>query len=155
MSRKTAIVTVPSWGGRDDGRTFLITEKSALQIEKWSWRMFIAVKGTSAHVDEAIARLGAIGVAIRGLNSFLAADVKFSDIDPLLDELLTCVQMIRDPRRPDVTTPLIIDTDIEEPRTLLWLRSEVLSLHLGFSVADALSALLTWLNQNSQDSPST
>jgi hypothetical protein len=134
-------VTVPQWSGRDDGKVFRITEMPAAQAEKWAWRLFIAMKGTTAQVPPEIAQLGMVGVAIRGLNSFLAADVRFQDIEPLLDEMMTCVTRVRDPAHPDVATNLI-DGDVEEVQTRGWLRSEVLSLHVGFSVTDALLTLI-------------
>lgn len=140
--RKTNDVIIPEWGERDAGKTFRLTEMPALRAEKWAWRMFLAMKGTTAEVDPAIAALGMVGVAIRGLNSFLAADVRYEDIEPLLDEMFTCVSMIRDPRHPDAATPLS-DSDIEEVKTRAWLRSEVLSLHVGFSVTDALWVLIS------------
>lgn len=155
--RKVETVVVPRWGTRDDGKTFILTEMFASKAEKWAWRLFLAVKGTTASVPEEIAALGMVAVAIRGLNSFLAADVKFELIEPLLDEMFECVKMIRDPRYPDVATALA-DDDIEEVQTRAWLRSEVLRLHTNFSLVDAA---LEWISatsraaamQNMQTSP--
>lgn len=145
MLKKTTVV-VPKWGGRDDGKTFLITEMYADPAEKWAWRLFLAMKGTTAEVSPEVAQLGFVGVAVRGLNSFLAADVRFADIEPLLDEMFTCVKIIRDPNHPDVATPLTA-SDIEEVQTRAWLRAEVLSLHVGFSVTDSLLALLSMVGR--------
>lgn len=156
MSRKELVVSIPPGYGRDSdaGRVFKLTEWPAARAEKWAYRLFLAMKGTSAHVDEWVARTGYVGVFVRGLNSFLAADVKFDILEPLLDEMFSCVQVIRDPRRPDIATPLLPD-DIEEIRSRAWLRAEVLSLHAGFSVADAMSAFFDLLRTPpQQDSPS-
>lgn len=153
--RKKEIVAVPKLGGgRDDGKTFMIDEMSAAQAEKWALRMFIALKGTSAAVPDDVARFGMVGVAIRGLNAFLAADVRFVDIEPLLDDMLTCVRIVRDPHHPDVATALMSD-DIEEVQTRVWLRGEVLRVHTGFSVAEAFSLLVSAIKTGPQDSPIT
>lgn len=150
--RKVETVVVPAWGTRDDGRVFTITEMPAAQAEKWAWRMFVALKGTSGEVSKELAQLGMVGVAIAGLNAFLQAPVAFGEIEPLLDEMFTCVRIVRDPNHPDKATPLI-DGDIEEVQTRGWLRSEVLRVHTGFSIAEAIS---TWRASapTSQGSPS-
>ncbi len=154
MARKSEVVIVPAWGCRDDGKMFLITEKAAIPAEKWALRMFVAIKGTGGELPPGLEQLGMVGVAVAGLNAFLAAPVRFEDIEPLLDELLECVAVVRDPRRPDIAQPLLPD-DIEEPRTVAWLRSEVLRVHTGFSFADGLSGLLSLIRTTSADSQST
>jgi len=155
---KTAVVAVPAeWGERDKGKTFLITEMPAAPAEKWGMRMFLALKGTSAQVDEYVARMGMIGVAIRGLNAFLSSDIRYEDIRPLLEEMFECVRIIRDPGTRNretgdqVATDLVSDDDIAEVRTRMWLRSEVLALHTNFSFADALFRLISAIN--SQTAP--
>lgn len=135
-------VVVPKWGGRDESKKFRITEMSAYRAEKWAFRMFLAMKGTGGRIPEGAEKLGMVGVAIAGLNAFLAAPVSFAEIEPLLDEMLTCVQMIRDHKHPDIPTDLR-DGDILDVRTLGWLRSEVLRVHTGFSAADAFSKLIS------------
>lgn len=156
--RKTDTIVVPNWGLRDDGKMFFITEMSAAQAEKWAARLFLALKGTSAAVPYEVERLGMVGVAIRGLNAVLAADVRWIDLEPLLDEMFTCVQCIRDRNHPTTTTALLPD-DIEEVQTRAWIRSEILRVHTGFSAADAFSTLLSTIAasaglQNTSTSPS-
>jgi len=141
MARKSTTVQAPAMGpGRDAGKLFHITEMPAAKAEKWAFRLFIALKGTGAEVPIEVARLGMVGVAIRGLNAFFNADVKWADLEPLLDEMFECVQIVRDPNRPEVVTPLTA-SDIEDVQTRGWLRSEVLSLHVGFSFTEALLQL--------------
>ena len=147
MTLKSTTVRAPGLGaGRDEGKLFKITEMPAAKAEKWALRMFIALKGTSAEVPPEVARLGIVGVAIRGLNAFFAADVKWSDLEPLLDEMFECVSMVREANRPDIATPLT-GSDIMEPQTRMWLRSEVLSLHVGFSFTEALLRLWAMINE--------
>lgn len=150
MSRKIELVVVPTTigAGRDAGKTFKITEMAAIPAEKWAWRFFIALKGTTASIPEEIAPLGMIAVAIRGLNSFLAADVDFAKLEPLLNEMMTCVECIRDVNAIDkmtglpVATKVVSPDDIEDITTVAWLRSEVLRVHTNFSLVDGL---LSWV----------
>jgi hypothetical protein len=154
--RKSEIVVVPNWGGRDDGKHFLITEWDAFRAEKWAWRAFIVLKGTTAQIPLDIARLGMVGVAIRAINAVLAADVDETKLIPLLDEMWTCVQMVRDPST-KVATPLVGTDDVEEIRTVGWLRSEVARLHTSFSASEALSELISALERSNppEDSSTT
>lgn len=138
--------------GRDAGKMFRIEEKSARDAEWWALRMIIAVKGTTAQVPEAMASMGYGAIAIRGLNSFLAADVDPNKLRPLLNEMLECVTIVRDRAVNDpvkggpMGTPLM-DDDIEEISTIEWLRGEVLRVHTGFSVVEFF---LTWWGTLSQ-----
>jgi hypothetical protein len=147
--RKTAVVIAPEWTKRDAKKHFLLTEMPAVQSEKWAMRFFIALKGTSAYIPEELGSLGMNAIAIRGLNSFLGADVDFAKLEPLLDEMMSCVKLVRDPAARDalgqpIGTPIVSDDDVEEPQTIMWLRSEVLRLHTNFSFLDAL---LGWVSQ--------
>ena len=167
MALKSEAVIAPDWvGKRDAGKVFLITEMYAYDAEKWAWGMFLALKGTSGFiVPEELERLGIVGVAIQGLNAFLAADINPDRLYPLLDQMMKCVQIVRDPRNhPEVAQPLLNPPpsptpfpDLLEVATVGWLRSEVLRIHTGFILADALSALLTLVQKstslNTQTSP--
>jgi hypothetical protein len=163
MARKKIIVTVPAEYGRDSGKHFRIEEFDAVRAEKWAWRLFLAVKGTEGAVPTDIAPLGMIAVAIHGINAFLASDVDWSKLEPLLDEMLECVTIARDVKTADHDGVLIghkvLVGDIEEPATATWLRSEVVRLHTNFSFIDAASTWITstmalmkqWETLNSQN----
>ncbi len=160
MPRRVEIVVVPEWGERDKGKKFEIREAPALQAEKWFWRLVIALKGTAGEIPQEVASFGIVGVAIRGVNTFLAADVDFAKLDPLLDELMTCVKFVRDASVADKTTgrplaTLITADDIEEIKTIAWLRSEVLRIHTNFSLADGLMKLVTSVMNPLPASPPT
>lgn len=153
--RKVETVQVPAGHGRDVGKTFVITEMAAGQAEKWALRLFLAMKGTSAEVPPEVMSMGMIAVAWKGLNAFLAAPVKFEDVEPLMDEMFACVAVVRDPKHPEVVTPIASPDDVEEVKTRIWLRGEVLRVHTGFSSADALSKFLdAFAAPASQASPS-
>jgi hypothetical protein len=158
--RKTEVVQAPGWCGRDAGKTFVITEMSAVAAEKWAIGMFLCLKGTSAFIPAEAERWGMVGVARMGLNAFFAADVDAKKLEPLLDQMLTCIHMIRDPKAPDVVTPLRLEfDDVNEVATLAWLRSEVLRVHTGFPIAESLyrliSAIQTPAPESTQTSPQT
>ena len=141
--RKSEVVVVPAKdGNRDSGKHFLITEMSAMEAEKWAMRAILMLKGSGERLPDNVQGLGMIGVAILGLNVFLQGTIKAGDLEPLMDEMMTCVKMVRDPRTPGVATDIVSPDDIEEVSTRLWLRSEVLRVHTGFSPADALSKLI-------------
>jgi hypothetical protein len=81
---------------------------------------------------------------------------------PIWNELLECVNIIRDPKVRDqsgraIATDIIVDSDIMEIATRNWLRSEVLFLHTGFSPGDALfdliSAIMSGGSPTTQTSP--
>ena len=152
--RKSEIVAVPEWGGRDEGKLFKITEWDAFRAEKWAWRMGLALKGTNGELPDTIARLGMVGIAVRTINAILSADVDPAKLMPLLDEMMTCVKIVRDPsvRDPATGQPLAVDLvgqdDIEEIRTVGWLRSEVLRIHTNFSATAALSALISVIRES-------
>lgn len=141
--RKTVTVVVPQFSGtanRDLNKTFLLTEWPAAHAEKWGMKMMFAFNRSGGAIPLDIGNIGIEGIAVLGINTFLRGNVNSDDIIPLLDELLTCVQVIRDPKYPDIATAFT-DDDTQEIATRLWLRSEVLSLHINFSVTAAMISL--------------
>lgn len=161
MGRKTKIVKIPDWGKRDEGKVFIITEWPAARAEKWAVRALLALNRSGGEIPLELSGIGMQGIAIIGLNTFLRGNVVADEIIPILDELLDCVKFIRDPKARDqttgqpVATPIVSDDDIEEIVSRAWLRSEVVALHTGFSVADALSALISTISTRPETSPST
>ena len=130
--RKELTITIDT-PGRDVNKTFYIKEMSALKAERWATRALLALLKSNVDIPEDIAQAGMAGVAAVGLRAF--GGINFTDAEPLLAEMLACVQIIPDPSRPMVKRALVED-DIEEVTTLLRLREEVLSLHTGFSLRD-------------------
>lgn len=154
MRNSEVIIISPAFG-RDTGKILKITEMPALQAEKWAWRLICALKGTSIQVPEQFEKMGIIAIARQALNGFLAADVDYEKLSPLLDEMLTCVQIIRDTNHPEVVTPFDPMHDLEEIHTIPWLRSEVLRVHTGFSIAESIWTLVSAMVWGVPDSPST
>ena len=142
--RQTIDVRVPEFPGtrnRDLGKTFRITEWPAAAAEKWGMRMMLAANSGAGQLPLSIGGIGMEGIAIIGINTFLRGNILPDTLIPLLDELLECVKIVRDPARPTIVSDLVSEDDIEEVATRMWLRGEVLTLHLNFSVSAALSAL--------------
>jgi hypothetical protein len=143
--RKTLDVTItaetaPSVDGRDYGKTFRITEMSALAAERWANRATLALAPRlSAELGEEAAEeivenatMPSMGRIFRVLGR-----VSFPEMEPLLAELLACVQVVPDPKHPQVVRALNLGgmEDIEDVETLRYLRSEVMDLHVGFTMA--------------------
>ncbi|WP_369608220.1 hypothetical protein [Snodgrassella alvi] len=125
MARKTKDITIES--GRDAGKSFRITEMPILQADKWAQRAIFAIARAGVDTGSINMNGGMLEMAR------LALDV-VGKIDPevggdLLDELLSCVQIIP---TGGVPRSLVMDSDIEDIKTLFVLRKEVLALHIDF-----------------------
>ena len=150
MARKSEIVIVPQdWGGRDAGKHFLITEWPSDKALKWGIKAMLAYnRGAGEMPVHDILGTGWEGIFFIGVQTFLRGTMQAEEVIPLLDELMECVKIIRDPGSNDVATgkPVthaILADDIQEPKTQAWLRSEVLRLHTNFSPAEILSKLIS------------
>lgn len=148
MARKEKLATVTA-EGRDKGKNFLISEMSPRDGERWATRALLAF-GRAGHGEmpegyqEDLERSGMAGIAAIGIRALTS--IRFEDAEPLLDEMMQCVAFVPDVTKIDQMTrrPIVrglIEGDIEEIATMLFLRSEVLELHTGFSVAAFLSRM--------------
>ena len=140
---KTKVLTIPKPSAserenRDAGKAFLITEMPAMRAEKWAARALMAVAASGLDIPGDVLRMGAPALVAVGFRSLLATS--FAEAEPLLDEMMGCVEFIPDRSKPNVTRSLDVD-DIEEVTTLLTLRSEIVEIHVGFSPAAFLSTL--------------
>lgn len=135
--RKTATVTITA-EGRDQNKVFLLREMPAMKAEKWAMRALAAMVQSGVEIPDEIVSAGLQGVAALGLRALFG--VPFDVLSPLLDELLECVTIQPDPSKPAIQRPLIED-DIEEVSTLIYLRAEAYSLHVNFSRPAAKSNL--------------
>ena len=148
--RKETTVTIAA-EGRDTGKVFKLVEMPAMQAEKWATRALLALMRSGVEVPDNIASAGLAGVATMGVRAF--GGLAFADAEPLLDEMLTCCAFQPDPNAPFnlIRGPMMI-SQIEEVSTILRLREEVLSLHLGFSIP---AYRLKLMSRNKQaDAPS-
>lgn len=131
MARKTKTVTMDS--GRDAGKTFLITEMPLLQADRWAQQALFALARSGIETQQFDEDEGMLGMAKVALNAISHIDPLVSN--ELMNELLTCVQIVPSG---GVARDLIFDDDsgdIEDVKTLFMLRKEALLIHLDFLTA--------------------
>ena len=136
MARKTSTVVLDASHGRDANKTFIIREMPAAQGEKWAIRALLALTRAGIEVPDDVATMGMAAIATMGLRAF--GNLSFDEAEPLLDEMMACVSIAEDPKHPEIARPAESD-DIEEVRSYLTLRNEVVALHTGFSIAAEIS----------------
>ncbi len=135
--RKTATITIET-EGRDKGKTFLLTEKSAYDSERWALQALCALANTGIEIPPDISNRGMAGLVSVGLDAI--SRLPFHAAEPLVSELMDCVKAIPDANKPGTSRPLV-EEDIEEVSTLIQLKKEVIELHTGFfSAANRLTS---------------
>jgi hypothetical protein len=127
MARKIAEVIIDK--GRDKGKKFVIKEMPASQAEKWAAKAFLALARSNVDIPDNVGDMGMAGIATVGLKAL--SGVNFDDAEPLMDEMFSCITIMPDPSKPMVQRALIED-DIEDVSTRLFLRKEVFNLHIDF-----------------------
>lgn len=115
--------------GRDKGKVYRLTEKDAMTAWKWGIRAMLALTKTGVEVPDEVMKMGVVGILAVGL--YRLQFIAWGDMEPLIDEMMTCVKIMPTPSRPDVIRELFPD-DIEEVSTLTTLGKEVFELHTGF-----------------------
>lgn len=128
MTLKVATIRLTD-ENRDHGKAFVITEMPAMQAWKWGIKTLGAMTRGGAEIPGEIIKMGIIGVLALGV--FRIGYIAWVELEPLLDELMTCVTFMPNPTQPEVTRPLF-PGDVEEPETLNRLAQEVFALHTGF-----------------------
>lgn len=131
---KTVVITSE---GRDKGKSFVVTEMSADQGERWAYRALLALSRGGFELPPGIFDAGMAGLAamvpylvVIGFRSLHAA--RWEELEVLLDELMTCVKY-----QPDVTgleaqeIRAGINSQIEEIRTRVELKKEALMIHVS------------------------
>lgn len=109
---------------RDEGKSFVITEMSAVQGHKWATKALFAILNSGIEMSDEVAGMGLAGLFLMGTDAI--SKIPHSVAEPLLDELMLCVQI----KMEKVTRPLVPE-DIEEITTIFELQREVLSLHIA------------------------
>lgn len=125
--------------GEDKGKLFVITKMSAFRIESWSMRALLALMNAGADVPDDFETLGAAGLAELGMKAL--SGLRWDVLEPLLAEMMECVQVVPTPGKTHVMRGLV-ESDITEVPTIFALRMEWWSLHMGFlrAVAKSVSA---------------
>lgn len=131
MARKILKLNITD-EGRDKGKTFVITEMAARRGHQWATRALFGIMNAGVEIPDNIMSAGFAGVAAIGIKALGKLSIEVAE--PLLDELLDCVVIMPDAKKPEVTRALI-DDDLEEIVTIFKLQKEVLALHINFSMA--------------------
>lgn len=109
---------------RDQGKTFIITEMSARAAHKWATKAIFAVMNGGVEIPDDVAAMGMAGVAVLGMAAL--SNIPYSVAEPLLNELLDCVQI----KQELTTRALWMDDDFEEATTIFDLQRLVLTMHI-------------------------
>lgn len=149
MALKTKVVVIEgpqSEDNRDGEKVYLLTEMPSDRAEKWAFRALNALAASGIRVPSRGAGMAAVasmaGEAFEGFRG-----IPFAQAEPLLDEMMACVQVIPDPGQTSELYPhgrprTIRQGDIEDLTTRMRLRKEVFTLHLSFSMAARLKTFL-------------
>jgi|SRR5580700_360731 hypothetical protein len=142
--------------GRDKGKVFHLREMPAAQGERWAARALLLMARSGQDIGPLDSRSGLAGLAVAGVSSLGLID--FREVEPLMDEMFQCVTIKTDPKT-GVVRPLLpedgINSDIEEIATRVQLRKEILELHMGFSLAELRSKVVSSAGTTSVESSST
>lgn len=122
MGRDTRTVVITS--GRDEGKTFVVTEMAARPAHAWATRAIFALLNAGADIPGDIASMGVAGLAMVGLSGI--QKVQYEIAHPLLEELLACAQCIPDANRPDTRVP--VDRVVEDFPTFFKLQQAAYEL---------------------------
>lgn len=144
MARKTCRLTIDA-DGRDKGKTFVITELPALDIERWTVRLVLALGKNGVSLPNVQADSGFAGIA--GIVWVLIAQITAADAELLLATMLEGLKIDEG----KITRDLVPD-DIEEAETLLQIRMAWVDLHAGFF---AKGGRLIWGRLTSSTNAST
>jgi len=131
MALKTSRITITA-EGRDQGKTFEITEMPALPLERMAYRAILILTRNGADIPDV--KAGMASIVAYGYQSLMHMSI--DEVTPLLDEMLIGIKICPDPRHPSVVR-YMVDGDVEEVTTLFRLRMEWVTLHTGFSMPDA------------------
>lgn len=144
--RATKTVTV-SAAGRDKGKQFKLTEMSADAAERWALRALLVLANAGAKLPEGALDAGFAGFAstvpdlmVNGIRA-LGGMTYTPEVEQLLADMMVCVEYQPDgPGMPAQTLFRGDSCQIEEVRTRVFLRGEVLKLHMDPSLAGAFSS---------------
>ena len=127
MARRTVIGA--TWYSSSSWRSDGMRERGGNSPE--AMRALLALQRAGVEIPDDAVQNGMAGIAGVGIDAL--GRLSFHEVEYLLDEMFECIQIKPDPKLSAVRD--LIEDDIEEVKTRLLLRKEVLELHLGFSLA--------------------
>jgi hypothetical protein len=128
---------------------FLLTEMAAFPAASWAIRAGLALAKAGFVISDDVVKRGWESLAVAGFNAL--AGMQYAELKPLLDEMVDCVQIIRDHKKSDFAQPLM-ENDIEEVMTVFRLYREVWDLHASFLLA-AMKSKQTSTSETSEAAP--
>lgn len=136
--RRTEKLTIPgvrseSFGDRDNGKTFILTEMDAYSGQEWALRALLALASSGAQIPDGALAGGWSGLAPFAFSALLGAS--YGDLKPLLDEMLGQAQYSHDPKHPAQAINPGPNCPIEEIKTFLVIQKALFRLHTGFTMA--------------------
>lgn len=144
--RKQSTVTITD-ENRDKGKIFVVKEMPARVAEKWALRFLLALQRSGIDIPEDSRNLGFVGI-MTAVGAKMIGGLSPDEVEPLLDKLMSCVEVMPSPANPLLTRPIVDQgiegDDIEEVATRVKLKMEVVALHVGFS---SRGELLTWISE--------
>lgn len=111
--------------GRDAGKTFKITEMSAVQMDRWATKALCLVGKSGNSVIELFNKMNTGGM-LEVLGS-----LGYDEVEPLMEELLGCCAFEKDGAFVQMKGTMV-DSVIEDWTTIFRLKKEALDLNLGF-----------------------
>lgn len=134
MARKSETLTIPgtrseSPGARDNGKTFVLTEMSAIQGERWATQALSLLSNAGLSLPRGAEDAGMAGLAAAPLAALPALKALQ---DPSLDAWWECVKYQHMPKHPLQAIFPGEACQIEEIATVNLLRMKVLEMHIGF-----------------------
>ena len=139
--RRTATFTVTS-PGRDLGKRFHIEEQPVMAIEEWTRRAAAILLRSGVEIPPGILEQGPSGFVALGVGTILSGIGKAPEAEVawLFEAMLKSVKGYQESANAPVMTNLeIILGQVEELRTMVELREQIASVHLGWSLADHLT----------------
>ncbi|MEY0216857.1 hypothetical protein AB7W58_20970 [Providencia rettgeri] len=127
MALKSKTITIEK--GRDEGKTYLITEMPISKADNWAMRALFAIANGGVDLESVNPNMGMLGMANVAIKALAGIDPKVGI--PLLDELLECVQVVPSGGN---ARALLLDSDVKDLTTMFTLRKEALAIHLDFLV---------------------
>lgn len=135
MARNKKLVVIKE--GRDKGKGYLITEMDPFRGEKWATRLLLAAAEGGMDVPDGFDVTTAAMAKLAPMVMLAIAKAKWETLEPLLNEMLGCVEYMPKPDEPMSKLPLAaVEDAIEDVKTIVTIRKEWIALHMGFSWAE-------------------
>lgn len=127
MARYVKRITI-NRDGRDHKKVFELTEFPVLKSERWAMKAILGMMNAGVEIPPEMESLGLTALLSMGLGALGKLPSEIAT--PLFDEMLECVKIAPDKSDPSVVRSLI-ESDIEELSTILFLRKEIIKLHIS------------------------